>query len=429
MVNAAALRDSVPPLGGPGASGAAAGARRGTPERKKARIWWHVHQWAGLKLSLFLSFILFTGTLAVLSAEMDWLMRPAMRVAPSTVSGPVDWPAIADNAVRARPDYRITAIEAPHASAFAATVWVEKPDGGNAFLYAHPTTGAIQGEGHWVGAKRVLRNMHRHLNMPVWLGVPIVSSLALLLLVSLVSSLVVYKKWWRGWTKPIRTRDARTGWGDFHRLAGVWSLWFLVLMIVTGVWYFAEETLARAPNLPRPDVAEAPTVPPEGLARSLAAGLASARRADPGLEILRVQFPSEDRAAFKFEGQKSALLVRDRANAVWTSAADGAPLLVADGRDLSVHQRISEAADPLHFGTFGGYWTKVPWFLFGLLLTGLSVSGVALYGMRIAGTKHVRRTGWSIVARAWRGMGLWRWPALLLVAAGFLLLPEVFANG
>ncbi|MFN3388099.1 MAG: PepSY-associated TM helix domain-containing protein, partial [Allosphingosinicella sp.] len=248
------MRDSAPPLGGRDAGGAAPPAAAQAPERKKARTWWLVHQWAGLKLSIFLSFILFTGTLAVLSSEMDWLMRPAMRVAPSTVSGPVNWPAITENAVRARPDHRITGIEAPPASAFAATVTVERPDGSLAFLYAHPTTGAIQGEGHWVGAKRVLRNMHRHLNMPVWIGVPIVSSLALLLLVSLASSLVVYKKWWRGWLKPIRTRDARTGWGDFHRLAGVWSLWFVLLMIVTGLWYFAEQTVARAPNLPRPDV-------------------------------------------------------------------------------------------------------------------------------------------------------------------------------
>lgn len=398
------------------------------PARKKARIWWIVHQWAGLKFSVLLSFVLFTGTLAVLSAEMDWLMRPAMRVDPATVSGPVNWPAIAAGAAEARPEYRILSVEAPLAGAFAATVTAETPDGGYAFLYAHPSTGAVQGEGHWVGAKRVLRNMHRHLNMPVWLGVPIVSSLAVLLLVSLVTSFVVYKKWWRGFWKPIRTRDARTGWGDFHRLAGVWSLWFVILMIVTGLWYLVEQTVARAPTPPAPEVAAA-YIPAEALADRLAAGLKAARAADPALRIRRIQFPSEDRGAFKFEGQKAALLVRHRANAVWTDAATGAPLLVADARDLDFHQRISEAADPLHFGTFGGYWTKVPWFLFGLLLTGLSVSGVALYGMRIAGTKRVRGRGGTIFARAWHGMGVWRWPSLLLVLAGFALLPTLFSAG
>lgn len=407
---------------------AARAAADAAPPRKKARIWWIVHQWAGLKLSILMSFVLFTGTLAVLSAEMDWLMRPAMRVAPASVSGPVNWPAIAARAAEARPDYQLRSIDAPPAAAFAATVTVERPDGGLAFLYAHPTSGAIQGEGHWVGAKRVLRNMHRHLNMPVWIGVPVVSSMAVLLLVSLVTSLVVYKKWWRGFAKPIRTRDARTGWGDFHRLAGVWSLWFVALMIVTGLWYLAEETVARAPNHPQPDVPAA-ELPAENLPERLAAGLAAARAADPELRISRVQLPSENRGAFKFEGQKHAILVRERANAVWTDAGTGEPVLVADARDLDLHQRISEAADPLHFGTFGGYWTKLPWFLFGLLLTGLSVSGIALYGMRIAGTKHVRGEGRGILARAWHGMGAWRWPALLLVLAGFALLPSVFGAG
>ncbi len=414
MVSATTLARSAP----------AAQSTEAVPARKRAPVWWAVHQWAGLKLSIFLSFVLFTGTLAVFSAEMDWLMRPAMRVEMSSVSGPVNFPAIAANAAAERPDYKVLSIDAPPARAFAASVMIEKPDGDNGFLYAHPTTGVIQGEGHWVGAKRVLRNMHRHLNMPVWLGVPIVSSLALLLLVTLVSSLVVYKKWWRGFLKPIRTRDARTGWGDFHRLAGVWSLWFVLLMIVTGIWYLVEETGAAAPPAPRPE-APAALVPSDMLAGRLAAGLAAARAADPELAIERVQFPSDKLGAFKFEGQKHAVLVRPRANAVWTSAETGAPLLVADASDLSLHQRIGEAADPLHFGTFGGYWTKIPWFLFGLLMTALSVSGAAIYSLRLLKRERRPSRTKAVAARAWHGMGIWRWPATALVLAGFILLPNL----
>lgn len=395
--------------------------------RKRARTWWLVHQWAGLKLSIFLSFILLTGTLATLSHEMDWLMRPAMRVNPATVTGPPDWAVIARNAQAAHPDYTIQSIDTPVASAFAAQLMVEKPNGSNAYLYAHPTTGEIQGEGHWVGAARVLRNMHRHLNLPVWIGVPLVSSLAFLLLVSLVTSLIVYKKWWRGMLKPIRTRDARTGWGDFHRLAGVWSLWFVVLMIVTGIWYFAEETFARAPNLPAPPKAEAKAPLPPDLPQRLEAALAAARQADPDLAVRSISYPSESSPFFKIEGQKSAILVRHRANGVYTDL-DGRPVLTADARDLTIHQRISEAADPLHFGNFAGYWSKVPWFLFGLLLTGLSVSGVALYGMRLAKTKHVKGEGRRLLGRAWSGMGVWRWPALAAVATGFVMLPTLFTT-
>jgi uncharacterized iron-regulated membrane protein len=406
---------------------APAGRSAPRPATKRARIWWLVHQWAGLKLSLFMSFILLTGTLAVLSHEMDWLMRPAMRVNPATVEGPPDWATIARNAAATHPDYRVQSIEMPVASAFAAQLMVEKPDGTSAYLYAHPTTGEIQGEGHWIGAARVLRNMHRHLNLPVWIGVPLVSSLAFLLLVSLVTSLVVYKKWWRGFRKPIRTRDARTAWGDFHRLAGVWSLWFVGLMIITGIWYFAEETFARAPNLPAPPRAEGKAPVPVDLPQRLERALAAARQADPDLQVRGIRFPDARDPHFKIEGQKSAILVRQRANAVYTDL-EGQPVLVADARDLSVHQRISEAADPLHFGNFGSYWTKIPWFLFGLLLTALSVSGVALYAMRLAHTKQARGQGRRLFGRAWSGMGHWRWVALAAVATGFVMLPNLWTS-
>ncbi|WP_243444765.1 PepSY-associated TM helix domain-containing protein [Sphingosinicella humi] len=392
---------------------------------KKARLWWVIHQWAGLKLSIFMSFVLLTGTLAVFSHEMDWLMRPALRVEMSSVSGPVNWPAIARNVAAHAPGASIRSLDAPLAKAFAATATIESPDGELRFVYAHPTTGEVQGDGHWVGAARILRNMHRHLNMPTWLGVPIVSSLALLLAVSLGTSFVVYKKWWRGFLKPIRLRDARTAWGDFHRLAGVWSLWFVALMILTGLWYLAESTIARAPPHPRTEV-PALSLSNTDIAARLGPSLAAARAANPDLDIKRIIFPNGKSGAFQFQGQDEAILVRDRSNAVWTSAATGEPLLVTAGRDLNIHQRISEMADPLHFGTFGGYWTKLPWFLFGALLTALSVSGAALYSLRLFKAERRPSAGRAVAVRAWHGMGHWRWAALALVLTGFAMLPTLF---
>lgn len=389
------------------------------PARHRARLWWRVHQWAGLQLSLLLSFILLTGTLATLSYEMDWLLRPALRVSPATVAGPPDWVAIARSIDAAYPQHAVHWIEAPLASAFAAPVMAEDADGATRWLYAHPTTGAIQGEGSTITAQLVLRQMHRHLNLPTWIGVPLVSALSLLLMVSLVTSLMVYKKWWRGFLRRPRGRDGRTFWGDFHRLAGVWSLWFALLMAVTGVWYLAESTFAEAPAPPAPE-AELAEAKPAAYADQLAAGLRAALAASPGLRIRGIRFPTGDDPVFVFEGQDRAILVRPRANTVWTAAEGGAVLAVNDARDLTIHQRIAEAADPLHFGTFGGYWTRIPWFLFGVLLTALSVSGVAIHAMRLAGDPSVRAG--RLAAGAWRGMGLLAWPATALIVAALVLI-------
>lgn len=413
MVDAAGPRLAPPP----------AAARRG--RAKTARIWWAIHQWVGLKLAILLSFVFLTGTIAVFSSEIDWLLQPQMRVDPATVSGPVNWPAIAGAVARHAPDAQINNIAGPLDKGFAAAATIKRADGALAFVYAHPSTGAVQGDGHWVGAKRIFRNMHRHLMMPVKWGVPIVSSLAILLLISLATSFVVYKKWWRGFFRPIRMTDARTAFGDFHRLAGLWTLWFVALMILTGLWYLAESTGLKAPPSPRAKVAPAELSTLQTAAR-LPASLAAAQAANPDLRIEHIIFPTAKSGAFVFQGQDKAILVRPRANTVWTEAATGEARLVTDGRDLSVHQRISEMADPLHFGTWGGLPTKIVWFACGALLTGLSVSGVAIYGLRLL--RADKRPGGvrDVLVRAWIGMGWWRWPALALVITSFVLLPSVF---
>lgn len=400
--------------------GEAAPRRAAKPKAKGARVWWLVHQWVGLKLSILLGFVFLTGTLAVFSNEIDWLLRPAMRVDPATVQGPVAWAEATRNIAVAHPGAKILLLNAPIDRGFALVATVQSPDGGRGFVYAHPSTGAVQGKGDWVGAQRILRNMHRHLNLPTAIGVPIVSALSVLLLISVATSFVVYKKWWRGFFRPVRWRDARTAMGDLHRLAGLWSLWFVALIGATGLWYLAESTVAKAPPAPRAKVA-AVKLDAQGLADRLPASLSAAQAAYPGLRVQRIIFPAGKVGAFQFQGQHKALLVRERANAAWTDAATGKVVLLTDGRELTAHQRISEMADPLHFGTFGGVWTKLIWFAFGLAMTSLAVSGVAVYALRLSRERQA-----SVVATAWRGMDLWRWPALAGIGVALALLPALF---
>lgn len=390
-------------------------------KRKASRFWWHVHQWVGLKLSIFMSFVFLTGSLAVLSNEIDWLLQPSLRVAPSSVAGPPHWAKIVDSVTRYPGVKSVQLVSDPIASAFAARVTVIWHDDSYGFLDVHPTTGVVQGRGPWVGAQRIFRNLHRHLNLPGWIGIPLVTSLSFLLLVSLATSFVVYKKWWRGFLRMPRGRDARTWMGDFHRLAGIWSLWFAALIALTGSWYFVEELGADAPVPQVKDIAAFPGGPRE-IGKHFAASLAAARTADPALDIQAIRFPTQKSGAFVFQGQKTAILVRTRANDIWTEVSTGRVRGQHDGRDLSAHQRISEMADPLHFGTFGGYWTKIPWFLFGLLLTALSVSGVAIYALRIGREMREATTLRSGCARTWAGMGVWAWLSSALVLIGLALI-------
>lgn len=385
-----------------------------------ARLWWLIHQWSGLKLSLILTFIMFTGSLAVLSHELDWLLQPSLRVNPASVDGPIAWDLIVANAYRYPGTAQALNVTAPVASAFAARVMVERTDGTIAMLNAHPSSGVIQGHSSSHSAARILRQMHRHLYLPKWLGVPIVSAFSLSLLASLISSLVVYKKWWRGFFKPLRRRSARSWWGDFHRLAGLWSAWFLILIIVTGSWYLAESLGLRAEPTPTAtvDAQTASLADPTDIADSLAA----AKQAFPDLIIRHIKLPSADHPILILHGDYKAILVRPRANSIAVDHRTGAILLTTDGRQLGLHQRISEMADPLHFGTFGGYWTKLIWFVGGLTLTALALSGAAIHTLRLNRSRERPITIGQPLAGLWSGMGWLRWPAAALITAAFLLL-------
>jgi uncharacterized iron-regulated membrane protein len=76
-------------------------------------------------------------------------------------------------------------------------------------------------------------------------------------------------------------------------------------------------------------------------------------------------------------------------------------------------------ADPLHFGTFGGMLTRAIWFVFGVILTGLSISGIYIYGARIK--KVLGKAPTAVVRKrplilAWSGMSHWRWLMLLPIS-------------
>ncbi len=347
------------------------------------RRWFDLHSWIGLKLCLFMGFVCLTGTLAVLAQELDWLLHAEMRVVPGERH--TSWGRMMDAVQRAHPSWELQELSAPHASRFAARAQMRTDDGRLRFVWVDPYTGEVTGDTRWFNAHRFLRNTHRHLMLPVKYGVPLVAALAIPLLLSLVSSLFIYKRWWRGFLSWPRTDRPRRLWGDIHRLCGVWSLWFVGVIALTGGWYLVEALGGKAepPSeiaLPGDGRHDAPApADPAAIDRAVA----RLQQRWPELRVAGVQ-TSIAGTGLLIEGQAEAWLVRDRANVAGVDLRDGRLLEVQDGRDMNIHQRIAEMADPLHFGTFGGWPVRLLWFLFGAGLTTLSFTGVYLYGLRVA---------------------------------------------
>jgi len=372
--------------------------------------WFSIHSWVGVKLSILLCFIVATGTLSVVSHEIDWLANPAKRVTPSTVSN-MNWQAVyvqalSETAQLATPVRKIESIHAPLHPWFSAEVIYRDKDNLRHRLFFHPTTGEYLGGGRWLNWQRFFRVTHRHLMLPLTLGITIVSAFSIAILALLISSLYIYKRWWKGFFRKPRWQHRQTRWGDVHRIVGVWSLWFLLVIGLTGSWYLAERWGAAAPSTGKgyavTDAAtNEPVMPTQA---SLNTMLHIAHVQFPALSIQEVRFPNKAGGVVAFKGQANAILVRNRANTIQFDPVSAEAVFKQDGSDLSSHTRISEAADPLHFGVWGEVHgntaklvSKLLYFIFGVFLTGLCITGTYMYGLRIG---RVQRKGKSIPSKS-----------------------------
>ena len=381
--------------------------------------WFSVHSWLGVKLAIMLCFIVFSGTLAVLSNEMDWLSNPAMRVAPSSVES-MNWQAVYASAQKKAHISTLRSIQAPLHPWYSAEVIYLDGDAQRHRLFFHPTTGEYLGDGRWQNWQRFFRMLHRHLMLPLTLGITVVSLFAVVMLAMLVSSLYIYKGWWKHFFRAPRWQHRKTRWVDLHRLVGVWSLWFLLVISVTGCWYLAERWGADATGPER-----LPARSAEGIAKPVMPGaehlalmLRQAHEKFPALSITRINLPQKSGDVVEMQGQAEAILVRPRANFVSFDSANGQLIQKHDGVSLSLHNRISEAADPVHFGQWGGMFSKLLYFVFGVFLTGLTVTGTYMYGMRVARiSRHETKPRRRIWRRAVSRMKALGWASAIGVIA------------
>jgi hypothetical protein len=116
--------------------------------------------------------------------------------------------------------------------------------------------------------------------------------------------------------------------------------------------------------------------------RPLAELIVLARRAYPELTIREVALYEQAGGLVAFHGQDGAILLRDRAARIWLDARTGKILGLRRPAEMGPLHRWIDTADPLHFGDFGGVLTKTIWFVFGLALTGMCLTGAYLQARR-----------------------------------------------
>lgn len=363
----------------------------------RTRTWFRVHSFTGVITGLMLFVICWSGTFAVVADELDWLVTPGLRVASGGEQ--MNWSEIQSAIHEWRPDAEILQLRAPLYSVSVATALVNLPYHKFVQVHVNPGTGIVTEHNSSLDLQRFFREFHRRLLLGD-VGFYIVCTFTLTLLTSMVAALCFYKRWW---TRFLRFKggSGRVFWSELHKTAGLWSLWFVLIMVVTGGWYlfeaargdFGDGKLAYAG-----DAEYAVRAVPEGSAGSptdrlpIDALVARAGALRPDLDFRRILFRG---GAVVLAGQAGHVLVRDRANRVRLDAHTGEVLYNQRASDLPLYWRWSDTADPLHFGNFAGLVSKLIWLVFGLVLCGLILTGTLLHTRRLAtGVGGRRRHRW-----------------------------------
>lgn len=360
--------------------------KKSVKKKSKRKKLYELHTWVGFHLAFIMALVLFTGTIATLSHEIDWLIQDDMRVTPDGEM--VSWGTM-ERAVRAYdPESNLAGIGAMGNDHFAYRANVVDQFGKRNFVHVNQWTGEVTGETHPLTVQRFFRDLHRYLFMPNYLGLPIVGSLAFILAIALYTGLKTTRNW-RTVMMRIRTdKGARILLGDMHKAAGIWGSWFFVIMITTGIWYLAEFGAGVAGERmepERPDMTEqrASDLGPIIRDKPIQDVINVARQVMPDLQITSVQYPSRSMQGFTVLGVRDNPLLRERANRIFIDPVDLSIIKAQPEEGISTVAYLNEIADPLHFGTFGGLTTKIIWFIFGVFMTGLSITGVWLTWRRL----------------------------------------------
>jgi len=367
-----------------------------SPKKSKSKLWFLVHSWLALPIWFFVLIVCFTGMLAVVSQEIVWLANPDVRASqPDDSAERLSFQQVLDALNQAEPDMSVRSLSQPDGSHFAIKARVTLADGTTPTLYVNPYTGAIQGKMPDFNFEAFTRALHGWWLVPFTNGYSwgwyLVSLLGLPMLASLVTGLVVYKKFWKGFFKPVRTgHGSRIFWGDLHRLAGVWSIWFIAVISITGIWFLIQAilgdnhiTISSEPVVPviareqvpqTNDGSPAPRIDLDEAARI--AGLAI-----PGLDISSVSLPATAYSHIDLGGRGwYPLMFQSAAVNPYTRVVDSQFLL----GDRSALEFVTESMRPLHTGDFGGLAIKLVWFFFGLVLTLMVLSGLLIWTKRTA---------------------------------------------
>jgi uncharacterized iron-regulated membrane protein len=354
--------------------------------------WLTLHLYLALILGFFFAVLGLTGSLSMLGEGLDGLLNPRLSVEPL----PGSKPSLDDLMAAVRlehPDYKGPwTLELPRTPDDPLTAWFEKPLETRGQAYAplmvsvNPYSGQVLASRFWGQTARTwLLDLHSHLHLGRF-GARWVGLMGVALILSVLSGLYL---WWPGLTRVRSAFRLRHEAGmnlflfDLHRLIGLAGFIALLILAFTGfnlAYPALGEALVGTSGMSHD--ADGPAIRSTGKAPAnhpvtLEEVVLLARGPFPRAEVRQITTPEGPEGTYRVTFRQAfEVNQRHPMTAVWVDQYSGQIRQVRNAARFSRGETLITTIWPLHTGEMLGGWGRLAWFLAGLMLPVLYVSGM-----------------------------------------------------
>jgi uncharacterized iron-regulated membrane protein len=336
------------------------------------------HHWCGLIVGIFLLMMSITGSMLVFSEEWELLEERQLNIA--TATGEPGFDSSIGKIQSRYPGWEIRMYHLPEKE--KALVYELRQKENRIQVWADPVNGNILAVN-----EKANKAFHRQLLLLHYTlfsgttGKIIVFFTGLLFLVTLITGLIVYRKSIvRALLFRVRfnRRTKRSYYSSLHRILGVWTLIFNLLIVLTGLWLAGQVALTAIKSTPANTAKQT-----SATMSSLDEMVKKTGQEFPDFEIHLIRIrPGNTNVQF------SGRLLSDPGyyGSFYSGfTIDGTNGKIISGtfmKDLPLQNKLSKMAGPLHFGNYGGMAVKIIYCILGLAPGFLAISGFILWRKR-----------------------------------------------
>ncbi|MEG9328917.1 PepSY-associated TM helix domain-containing protein [Salinimicrobium catena] len=329
------------------------------------------HSWTGLIAGLFLILMGISGTILVFQHDIeDVLWKDYIQV--ENFEGL----NIDQGFQKIQQEYGQWDIRLMHFEENEALIFNLRKPTERLFVFVHPTSGEIIKEVNELTTfTRWLLKFHYSFQSGPW-GRLVVLIVGVLFFISLLTGLIVYRKSIMDtllFRTRIKKKNKRSFYSSLHRIVGVWALLLNLLLVITGTvlaW-----TVTQSGFNP-PAAAQTPA-----FIAPIETALEEIKVTKPHFTPTYIRLPLNEKGyvviygiyegdPFYFSEFGNYFLVDHRTGEITGE-------IKITKADLST--QLSNTLIPLHFGQYGGIWSKLLYALVGLSGPFLSISGFIIW--------------------------------------------------